>query len=452
MESALSYVGKILKFFAFILFVPLTAALLFRDTGVIIALGTAIEVSFISGFILDKMFKKTELSIKSAFIIASISWMLISAIGAIPYIMVAKLSFINALFESVSGYTTTGLTVVIPEELSKALLFYRSYTEWVGGTGVVLLFIVVASPLNVASKLYMAEGRSDRLEPSIVNTASRIFYLYSLLTLFGALALYISGLSVFDSANYVFTAISTGGFATRSSSFVDYTIAEKLVVITIMILGAMSFAVHQKLFSFDIKGVFRNIEVKTMLILILIGAFFLYSETGLINALFQAASSITCTGLSTINIQHLSVFGMLIMILLMVIGGSSGSTAGGIKIVRFVVVLKSMKWYIKKLISPRGTIIPFKIGGKVLKDEEIFFTLSYVFLYFSLIIAGTLIFVKLGHPLVNSLFEIASAQGNVGLNSITGYTYIEKIVLMFHMIVGRLEIIPILVLLTSFKK
>ncbi len=452
MQSAFNYVGKILKFFSFILILPFTEAILLADTRVIVAIGVAIEVSFISGFLLDRIFKKEELSIKNAFIIASLSWILISIIGSIPYIMVLKLPIIDALFESVSGYTTTGLTVVTPHELPASLLFYRSYTQWIGGTGVVLLFIVVAGPLSVASKLYIAEGRTERIEPSIVNTASRIFYLYSLLTLSGALAFYLSGLNVFDSANYVLTAIATGGFSTRDTSFSDFNLYERLVAIVIMFIGAVSFAVHQKLFSLDFKAFIRNVEIKTMVVLILIFTFILQSEIGLINALFQVTSSITCTGLSTINIQELSEFGRLCLIFLMFTGGSYGSTAGALKIIRFIVVLKSIEWYIKKLISPRGTIIPFKIGGKVFKEEEIFFTLSYVLLYFCFIFSGTLLFVKMGHPLIDSLFEIASAQGNVGLNSISSYTSLEKSILIFFMIIGRLEIIPVLVLFTLMKK
>lgn len=452
MESLLNYLGKLLKTFGFILFVPFAASLVMFDAEVVLAIGATLLLSLLLGFFLDWRFEKSELSVRDAFVMATVAWVVISLLGSLPYIMVLHLSPLDAIFESVSGYTTTGMSVLTPEKVPGALLFYRSYTQWIGGVGVVLLFITVASPLGVASRLYMAEGRTERLEPSIVNTSHRIFYIYALLTLFGALALYLAGLSVFEASNYVLTAIATGGFSTRSNSFADFGFAERAVVIVIMIMGATSFAVHQRVFQREFSYLKKNVEVKFMLALIALGTILLYRELGAVNALFQATTSLSCTGLSTVKISELSQFSKIILIALMFTGGSYGSTAGAIKIIRLIVVLKSINWYINKITSPKGAIIPLKIGGRVFKEEEVLYTLTYVLLYFLFISIGTGIFVYLGHPLVDALFDVTSAQGNVGLNAIANYSPVEKVVLMFHMIVGRLEIVPVLVLLSSLKR
>ncbi len=452
MESLLNYLGKLLKTFAFILLLPFAASLVLFNPDVVIAIGITLLLSLVLGFFLDWKFEKTELSVKDAFVMATIAWLVISLLGAIPYVMVLHLSVVDALFESISGYTTTGMSVLTPEEVPRALLFYRSYTQWIGGVGVVLLFITVASPLGVASRLYMAEGRTERLEPSIVNTSQRIFYIYALLTLFGALALYLAGLSVFEASNYVLTAIATGGFSTRSTSFADFGTVERAVAIVIMILGATSFAVHQRIFQREFSYIKKNIEVKVMLLLIILGTILLLRELNPVDAIFQATTSLSCTGLATVKISELSQFSKIVLIALMFTGGSYGSTAGAIKIIRLIVVLKSIQWYVSRVTSPRGAIIPFKIGNRVFKEEEVFYTLTYVLLYFLFISIGTGIFVYFGHPLVDALFDVTSAQGNVGLNAISGYTTPEKVLLMFHMIVGRLEIVPVLVLLSSWRR
>lgn len=452
MESVLSYLGKVLKSFSLLLFPPFLASVIFWDFDVIIALGITIESSLIAGFLMERKLEKGKLTAKYSLILAFISWTLISVVGSLPYIMVLDLPLIDALFESFAGYTTTGITMVTPEEVPRALLFYRSYTEWIGGLGVVLLFIVIASPVGLASKLYLAEGRTERLEPSIANTATRIFYLYSLLTLFGALALYLAGMSVFDSANFVLTAISTGGFATKSSSIAEFGMPERIVIMGIIFIGAIGFAVHQRLFSFEFRALMRNVEVRAMLVLIALATLLLSTEVALGDALFQAVSGATTAGYSTINISELSEFGKLTLIPLLLAGGGYGSTAGALKLIRFIVVLKSIEWFVRRYTSPRGTIIPFKIGGRVFSDREIFTALSFVPLYLLFIALGTMLFVKLGHSMTDSMFDISTALGNGGLHTIESYTSVEKVVLMVYMIVGRLEIVPFVILLTSLRR
>jgi trk system potassium uptake protein TrkH len=447
MSPILKYLGKIVFIAGVFTLVPAVASVLLGEWEVGINFILPALPSILLGSLLDRRYPSDELGLMDAFIVAALGWLLVPLIGSLPFILTLHASPLDAYFESISGFTTTGLSVFQPSLLPRTLVFWRSFTQWIGGIGVILLFLAVIGPTNVASRLYAAEGRTERLEPSIVRTANAIFYIYSLFTLLGFLFLYLAGSSAFESVNITFTAIATGGFSPYDDSYASSTIAQQMVVVLLMVVGAISFAVHQRWMNREYAAVYRNPEVRLLFLLILAFASFLYLDNNsILDSLFQTVSAVTCTGLSTLRIPSLSDHSIFFLLLLMVTGGGYGSTAGAIKLVRVLVIISAVRWYIRKLsFSPR-TMVPLKMGGKVLKEEEVLITLLYV------VLLGTTVFVLLDHPLIYSIFEVASAQGNVGLSVISDYTGLEKMVLIFHMWAGRLEIIPLLVLLSNFRE
>jgi trk system potassium uptake protein TrkH len=319
--------------------------------------------------------------------------------------------------------------------------------------GIVVLFLAIFAPTNVAAKLYVAEARSERLEPSMARTARKIFYIYSYLTLAAILALYLSGASVFEAVNHALTALSSGGFSPNDDNYMAVPSQVKLVTMLFMLLGGISFALHQSWMEGKFKKFFSNIEVQAILVIVAIFSLLLYLDgVPAIDAAFTTISALTTTGFASIDVSSLSDLSKYYLLLLLNIGGGYGSTAGGLKVIRFVIILKAIEWFIRKITSPRRRVIPFKIQDKVFSEEEVFSTLLFALLYLFFLTVGTFIFILLGHDLMEALFMISSAQGNNGLVVLTQYNSIEKVVMIFHMWIGRLEIIPVLTLLTALRK
>jgi trk system potassium uptake protein TrkH len=447
MKALYKYLARLLILTGFFLMVPVLVALYYREEWLIKYFLVPGILTMGAGYLLDKIYPEEDLNLTRAFMISAIAWLLIPLIGAVPFYLSLKISLLDAFFESTSGFTTTGLTVLTPSQLPKTVLFWRSFTQWIGGIGVILLFLAVGAPTGIARKLYVAEGRTERLEPSILRTADHIIFIYVLLTLLGVLALYLTGSSIFDSVNHVFTAIATGGFSTRDDSFATASLLERITAMAIMILGATSFALHQKWMSKDFRAVYADSQFRIMFLLIGLGAVFLLADgNALVDALFQSVSALTCTGLSTIDISSLGDFSKYSLLVLMTIGGGYGSTAGAIKLIRFIVIVKSVGWMVRKIVLPSKAIVPFKVAGKPMSEEDINTIFVFVFLYFVFILVGSMMLVKLGHPLIESFFQVASAQGNVGLSVLSHLSSIEKSLLIFHMWVGRIEIFPMLIL------
>ena len=453
MITVLYYLGTIALSMAFLLLLPLLVSVVLNEYSVAPAFVLPMLACVLLGILLRRLAPRKELNLRRAFIISALGWLLIALIGGLPYVLGAKASFLDAYFEAMSGFTTTGISVLTPSQLPRSLLFWRSLTEWVGGIGIIVLFLALFIPGNVAARLYVAEARSERLEPSFARTARKIFYIYSYLTLAAILVLYLSGEGVFRAVNHALTAVSTGGFSLTDEGFTAASPLTKIVTIPFMLAGAMSFALHQRVIKGEIKKFLSNIEVRAILAIVALFSFLLYLDgISAVDAVFTAVSALTTTGFRSIDIASLSELSKYYLLLLIIIGGSYGATAGGIKVIRFVIILKAMGWYVHRITSPRRRVMPFKLQGKVLSEEEVFTTLLFALLYIFFIASGTFIFMLLGHDLMSSLFMISSAQSNDGLVVFTQYTSIEKVVMAFHMWLGRLEIIPVLTLLGAFRR
>ncbi len=406
-----------------------------------------------------------KLTLRESFKIAAIGWLIMSIFGGIPYFLAGYLNPINAWFESMSGFTATGLTMFSDvESLPRSILLWRSLTEWIGGVGVIVLFLsVMYRTSRVVQTLYFAEGRSDKTEPTIIGTVRKIWGIYVFYTFFFAMIFYLLGAPIFDSINVAMTALATGGFAVTNNSIAAYSPYVAVAVIFAMIMGGISFVSHINLFKGRVREFF-SVEVFAMLFLILVfgGILFVHQlwlglspMQSLLQSNFHFISALTGTGFSLANLSTLPDFDKTILTIAMVFGGAYGSTSSALKLIRVVVLFYGIFWYIKKRLAPPTAIIPFKIGKKVFDVSEVRDVAIYTTTYIILLLLGAFVLMLYGNSLADSLFEVASAEGNVGLS--VGITnalmpLAEKITLILEMWFGRLEIFPILILLADMRR
>ncbi len=408
-------------------------------------------------------FKPPEgLSLRESFKVAALGWLLMSFVGAIPYFLSGYLNPLDAWFESMSGFTATGLTMFKDvESLPRSILLWRSLTEWIGGVGVIALFLsVMYRTSKVVQTLYFAEGRSDKTEPTIVGTVRKIWLIYVFYTFLFALIFFLLGAPLFDSINISMTALATGGFAVTNNSIAAYSPYVAIAVIFAMAFGGISFVSHINLFKGQVKK-FVSVEVKAMVIIVIAFAAMMIPhliELGVnpssatLQSFFHIVSALTGTGFSVGNLSSLPDYDKTILTVAMVCGGAYGSTSSALKLIRVIVLFYGIIWYIKVRLAPRSAIIPFKIGNKVFEPSEVRDVTVYTTTYILLLFIGAFVLMAYGHTLSNSLFEVASAEGNVGLSvGITSPSmpFIEKIVLILEMWFGRLEIFPVLIMLVD---
>jgi trk system potassium uptake protein TrkH len=436
---------------AYVIDNDVTLSLIFFSIGAF-----SLIIGFLSIFLLGK---PTRLGYDEALSIAAFGWRLLTFIGSLPFSMSGYLSGLDGFFESMSGFTATGLTMFEKvDRLPKSILFWRSFTQWIGGVGVIVLFLsILIRSSGIAAKLYKAEGRTDRIATNIVSTARRIWGIYILYTFLCMIGLVVlMGFDkTFDAINVSMTCLATGGFAVTDNSIAAYSGSIAVFIIPFMILGGISFASHRFLLKGKLKEFF-TIEVKAILLIIFVSSIFLMTRHGGLDSSFQTTSALTGTGFSTATLADWDDFSKFVLSILMVLGGGYGSTSSALKMIRVVIIIYAVAWVVKKFLYSRKAVIPFKIGRNTYPVEEIRVATLYGILYIMVLCLGALIFMAAGHSAADSLFEVASAEGNVGLSvgiTNTGMHAYEKVVLIIEMWVGRLEIFPVLTLLAvPFRK
>jgi len=466
--------------------VSLAIPAIFDETYAFLPLVLTAVASFGLGAALYLPFRDAgDAKLKHGMIIAAFGWLLVAALGSLPFVLTALftqraglgsqtlLHFadpLNAFFESVSGYTGTGLTMAARADLlPHTLQWWRSFIEWIGGMGVIVLMLtILAGPRPGAAtySLYYSEARGEKIHPSILSTLRTMWWIFLLYTFISVIILWGAGMPIWDAVNQAMTGISTGGFSVTANSIASYhSVAIELALLPIMLFGAISFAVHYELMRGRGKILWQDAQTRWLLVIIGLGILFLSLENGIkLGALeslresaFQFVSAMTCTGFQTANIGAWSSTAKLVLAAGMVFGGAAGSTAGGIKIIRMVVLLKGVSWRFRRIASPREAIVPFRIGSTTVDESEVGHRLEdaslITFLWLVFLGLGVIVLLHTVSPqysLSDVIFEVASAQGNVGLSAgITGPTMstLSKLTLCFNMWIGRLEIIPILVFL-----
>jgi trk system potassium uptake protein TrkH len=395
---------------------------------------------------------------KHAIVSIAVAWILIGLISAVPFIF-NGINPIDAYFESVSGWSGTGLSMIPePEKLPFSLNFWRGFIQWLGGFGIVLMALLFYERPETMHHLFAAEGRSEEFSTSIPKIALTIVKIYVLYTLIGVALFSFSGLSLFDAVIHSFTSIATGGFSTNSTGVGIYGLSATLTCILLMLLGGISFESHYELTKLKFGKFFSNPEVRFFFgiiilstVLILVNVFF-SGKNYILDSFFYVVSAITGTGATTaVSVSSLPALSIFILIIVMVFGSCYGSTTGALKLWRIIILYKVIRREIHKVFLPPNSIMQIKMGDKVVSDESALKALSYMALYVSLIVLGSIIFMLFGYGVVDSIFTVASAQGNVGLNSFFGSDWFNmnpllKVLLSLHMLVGRMEIIPLLVL------
>lgn len=414
---------------------------------------------------------------REGFVIVSLSWILLSLFGAMPFILSGQIpSVIDAIFETISGFTTTGSTILQDvEALSYGMLYWRSFTHWIGGMGV-LVFLLAIMPKKITASggasLHVLRAESPgpqvgKLVPKMRQSALILYIIYIILTVAEMIFLLAGGMPLFDSVTTAFATAGTGGFAIKNASMAFYdSYYLQTVVSVFMMLFGVNFSIYYLLLLRQFKTVFKNEELRTY-IAIIIGATILiaidilpYYNTAFEafhHSYFQVSSIITTTGFTTADFSVWPEFSRTILLILMVIGASAGSTGGGMKVIRIVMLFKSAKIGIRKMLHPRAIQV-MKIDGKNVDDGVQRSLHAYCVVYFFIALISVLLISLDNFGIEVSLSAMAACLNNIGpglsiigpLGNFSVFSPFVKIVLMFDMLIGRLEIFPMLLLFTPY--
>lgn len=453
-STAFGNLALTLRMFGFILLVPLIVSLVSREFTYTFLFAVLAFASYLVGFF-GKYFGESDMTGKDALVVTALSYLIYSLIGACAYLPIS--SYVDGFFESMSGFTTTGLTVINPEIMPATLLFFRSYSQWIGGAGIMILsLIVLVGPGRNAFKLYTAEYGEQNLLGDVKATARIVMAVYMSITVLGFVVFKLTGISYFESLLTILTTVSTGGFSSYQSSLGYYYSNNFFIaaVIFFMFLGAIGFPTYYLLLKKKFGKTIIDVQIRYLLIIAAVASLFMiiawqWRPEKLLSAIFTSVTSLTTTGFSLSPTSDWPSEVKLISIILMIIGGSSGSTAGGLKLFRFVLMLKLVKWFFNRMLLPREARLPLKIGDLNIEQGTIRHVLTFLFLYIMFILLTTITLSFYGHKTVDSLFEATSALGTVGLS--TGITSAElpvipKLLLAINMWAGRLEILSVLIL------
>ena len=473
LKSSLFVIGNLLIFFSFYLLIPAIYDLIIDGTDWIVFFVISVLCLF-SGFNISFIFKNKnkDVDILSAFILTLISWILLTVIGSVPFFLgTPNLSFVNSFFESMSGLTTTGATVIQNlDNTNKSILLWRAMLQWLGGIGIIVIAIAIFPILKIGGmQLFQTEfsSKDDKVLPRTASIASGIGIVYFSLTLLCSITLFLTGMNLFDSIAHAMTIIATGGFSTKDFSIGHYdSVAIEIVTIFFMVLSSLPLILFFQAVRGKFTDLITNSQVHFFLILIFFVTFVvtLWLQTNYEVAFFESlrisafsvASITTGSGFSTYDFSVWGSFTTLLFLFLMLVGGCSGSSSCGLKIFRIQILLKTSYNIVKKIIQPRGVFIP-TFNSKEISEDVLNSVTGFFFLYMTIFGMLTLILAFDGQNMLTALSGSAAALANVGpgLNDIIGpsgnYYQLKdssKIFLSFGMLIGRLELFPILILLS----
>lgn len=467
-RTILYILGKVMIFLSFFLLLPCIVALIYKESAGIYFIATSV-VCVIIGLLLswrkpeDKGFYARE-----GFVVVALSWIAMSFFGAIPFYASGEIpSMVDAMFEMVSGFTTTGASILPRvEDLSKCMLFWRSFSHWIGGMGVIV-FIMAILPMAGASNMHLLRAESSgsnvgKLVPKMKETAAILYGIYIAMTVIMIIALAIADMPLFENVCISFGTAGTGGFGLLSDSAASYTAAQQWIITIFMFLFGVNFSFYYLIIFRKFGQAFKLEEVRwylitylTVVVLIVVNIVKLVGNTAdaVRHSAFQTASLMTTTGFSTVDYDMWPEFSKGLLLLVMFTGACAGSTAGGIKISRFVIVAKGIAKELKKLIHPQRVKIT-KMDGKALSDESIKSVSMYFLIYMVIYIVSMLIVSFDNFGFETNFTSVAATLNNIGpgladagpTESFAAFSPLSKIVFIFDMLVGRLEIYPMLLL------
>lgn len=408
---------------------------------------------------------------REGYLIVALSWVVTSAFGALPFIFSGAISsYTDAFFETISGFTTTGASILNDiESLPKNILYWRAMTHWMGGMGIIVLTVAILPFLGIGGmQLLVAEMPGitpDKLHPRITQTAKRLWGIYVLLTFAEILLLWGGEMNFFDSVCHAFATMATGGFSTKNDSIAGFAPYTQYVITFFMILAGTNFTLHYMTLHGKFKTVWRNQEFKVYIwlisiitIIITIGLIIYdntYVEKAFRDALFSVVSILTTTGFASTDYLLWPSFVWIFIFILMFVGGSAGSTGGGIKIVRLLLLFKNSWIELKRAIHPNA-IIPVKFNGKAVSSQIIFNVMAFFLIYAISFAAGTMVISILGWDFETSVGASIACLGNIGpgiggVGPVENYSFfgpVAKWFLSFLMLLGRLELFTVLIVLS----
>ncbi len=453
-------------------------SLYYGDNDVPSLLKTGLSVAFIGAiiFFFLKDYKK-DVRKRDSYLIVGSGWIVMSAFGALPFVVHGSIpSYTDAFFETISGFTTTGASILNDiEALPHGLLFWRAFTQWLGGMGIIVLSLAILPILGIGGmQLFVAEvpgPTKDKIHPRIRETAKRLWGIYLLLTIAETVLLIFGGMNLFDALTHSFTTMATGGFSTKQASVAFYDSAYiHYVIIFFMFVAGMNFSLHYFWLHGNWKKLRSNDEFKFYFFFVLgvsvIIAIDLFvhnygnAEKSFRDALFQTVSIVTTTGYVTSDYETWGAFYQIVFFILLFAGGCAGSTGGAIKMVRHQLLIKNALNELKRLLHPRA-VIPVRFNKRIVSNEIMSNIIAFAFWYIAIFLVGMMTLSLLGMDFISSIGAAATALGNVGpgIGSVgpsLNFANVHpagKWVLSFLMLVGRLELFTILIIFSrSFWK
>jgi len=471
-RAVINILSALLVFLAITLTIPAAIAYFYNegDFQAFVISFSIILITGLTGFLFSRT--PAELRAKDGFLIVTFGWILFASLGALPFYISGHISsYTDAFFETMSGFSTTGASILTNiEALPHGLLFWRSLTHWLGGMGIILLSLAILPLLGVGGmQLFKAEvpgPTPDKLSPRIKHTAELLWGVYVLLTIIEVILLMFAGMNWFDALCHTFGTMATGGFSTKNTSIGHYNSGlVDYIIIIFMILAGINFALHYKAIRGRPLVYIKDTEARFFIWIIVIATaviginlWMTVDQSFMItlrHTLFQVVSILTTTGYGTADYELWNSTSQILLLLLMFIGGCAGSTGGGMKVIRSIILLKFGMNEIKRLIHPQA-VLPVRVGKIVVSREIVTNIAGFYLLYMSIFILGVIFMSSLGLDTITSIGSVAANIGNIGpglggVGPTDNYAQIPAIgkwFLSFLMLIGRLEIFTVIIILT----
>lgn len=436
--------------------------------------GSVTCITGLTAWLLTRKSDKADVGKREGYLIVTLGWILMSAFGALPFVVHGSIpSYTDAYFETMSGFTTTGASILkIVEVLPHGLMFWRSMTHWIGGMGIIVLSLAILPLLGIGGmQLYQAEvagPTKDKLHPRVRETAKRLWAIYFILTSAQVVLLLIGGMNLFDSLCHSFGTLATGGFSTKTQSVAFYNSAYiEYVILIFMFIGGTNFTLHYLALHGKFNSYFKDDEFKFYftLIIVTVVALTVYLiiangtpvEKTFRNVAFSILSILTSTGFATADYELWAPFSSMFFLIVLLLGACAGSTSGGVKMIRYQLLLKNSVAEAKRLLHPNA-IIPVRHNGKAVPNEILAKVSAFVLTYLAIFVLGSLVLTMTGLDIKTSLGSVAACMANIGPGlGMTGpagnyadVAVFGKWLLSFLMLLGRLELFTVLIIFTPY--
>lgn len=463
-------VGWVIKFEAIFMLLPGIVSIIYREDTCGVFFGCAFVFFVLGKIITLKKPKNNQFYAREGFVAVAMSWIVLSVIGAIPFLISGEIpNAVDALFEIVSGFTTTGASILTDvEAMSKSMLFWRSFSHWIGGMGV-LVFILAILPMAGGQNIYLIKAESTGPEvgkfvPKLQKTAGYLYIIYIALSMLQLVLLLIGKMPLFDALCDVFGTAGTGGFGIKADSMAGYSTYIQMVTAIFMLLFGVNFNFYFLIISKRIRSALGMEEVKWYFIIFILAVIgitvSIWNATGVLginirDSIFQVSSIMTSTGFATTDFDKWPQFSRYIMCIIMFTGACTGSTGGGIKVARFIIYFKQIGKQLGFLIHPRSVKI-LRMNGKKIEHNTIRVVNTYLLVYIAIFALSMLILTIDDFDLTTTFTAVSATFNNIGpglgmvgpAGNFSQFSVLSKIVMIFDMLAGRLEIFPLLVLIT----